>query len=142
MNMKTIAIALGTAATALATVASAQVYYNANPRADWRVDSNSECYNPRAGHFEQVRPGEYQDDLDMSRCRVIGGERYANRYDNRYDNNPFDNRYENRVQRDSREECWNHRARTFEQVRPGERQDDLDYGRCRLIAGERYYRYR
>lgn len=140
--MKTIAIALGTAATALATMASAQVYYQPQARA---VDFNSECYNPRAGQFEQVRPGEYQDDLDMSRCRVIGGERYANRYDSRYDNNRYEydtNRYENRVQRDSREECWNHRARTFEQVRPGERQDDLDYGRCRLIAGERYYRYR
>lgn len=133
--MKTIAIALGTAATALATMASAQVYYNPQPRADWRVDSSSECYNPRAGQFEQVRPGEYQDDLDMSRCRVIGGERYDHRYrDNRYD--------DSRVRRDSREECWNHHARTFEQVRPGERQDDLDYGRCRVIASERYYRYR
>ena len=137
--MKIIAVALGTAAIALATMASAQVYYHPYART---VDASSECYNPRAGQFEQVRPGEYQDDLDMSRCRVIGGERYANRYDSRYDNNPYDNRYENRVQRDSREECWNPRARTFEQVRPGERQDDLDYGRCRLIAGERYYRYR
>ena len=28
-----------------------------------------ECWNPRAGHFERVRPGERQDDLDFSRCR-------------------------------------------------------------------------
>jgi hypothetical protein len=28
-----------------------------------------ECWNPRAGHFEDVRPGERQDDLDFSRCR-------------------------------------------------------------------------
>jgi len=29
----------------------------------------SECWNPRAAHFEGVRPGERQDDLDFSRCR-------------------------------------------------------------------------
>jgi hypothetical protein len=126
--MKTIAIALGTAATALATLASAQVYYNPYPRVDLR-DSASECWNARAGRFEQVRPGEYQDDLDTSRCRAIGTA-----YDSRY--------YDNRTYRDSHEECWNPRARAFEQVRPGERQDDLDYGRCRVISGERYYRYR
>jgi len=28
-----------------------------------------ECWNPHAGHFEGVRPGERQDDLDFSRCR-------------------------------------------------------------------------
>ena len=126
--MKTIAIALGTAATALATMASAQIYYNPYPRYDIPAAA-SECWNPRAGHFEQVRPGEYQDDLDMSRCRVIGAT-----YDNRY--------YDNRVYRDAREECWNRHARTFETVRPGERQDDLDFSRCRLISSERYYRYR
>lgn len=131
--MRTIAIALGTAATALATMASAQVYYNPYPRVDLR-DSASECWNPRAGRFEQVRPGEYQDDLDTSRCRAIGSA-----YDNRY----YDNRnYDNRVYRDSRQECWNPRARTWETVRPGEQQDDLDYGHCRTISGERYYRYR
>lgn len=137
--MRTIAIVLGAAATALATLASAQVYYSPYPRIDLR-DSASECWNPRAGQFEQVRPGEYQDDLDMSRCRAIGGSYYDNRsQDNRYQ----DNRYQdNRVYRDAREECWNHRARTFEQVRPGERRDDLDYGRCRVISSERAYRYR
>ena len=125
--MKTIAIALGTAATALATMASAQVYYNPYPRIELR-DASTECWNPRAGHYEALRPGEYQDDLDMSRCRANGAvERY----------------YEApRVYRDTREECWNRHARTFETVRPGERQDDLDYSRCRLISGERYYRYR
>ncbi len=30
-----------------------------------------ECWNPRAGHYEGVREGEYQDDLDFSRCRLI-----------------------------------------------------------------------
>jgi hypothetical protein len=87
-------------------MASAQVYYNPYPRST--ACPRSECWNPRAGHYEQVRPGEYQNDLDRSRCRVIARALYDNRY------------YDNRVYRDSREECWNPRARTFEQVRPGE----------------------
>ena len=32
-----------------------------------------ECWNPHAGHFEGVRPGEVQNDLDFSRCRPRGG---------------------------------------------------------------------
>jgi hypothetical protein len=126
MKMKTLAIALGTAATALATVASAQVYYNPYPRVEYTA--GTECWNPRAQTFEQVRPGEYQSDLDMRNCRAIPG------LENRY--------YEPRVYRDAREECWNRHARTFEAVRPGERQDDLDFSRCRLVSSERYYRYR
>ena len=35
-------------------------------RGDW------ECWNPHAGHFEGVRPGEVQNDLDFSRCRPEG----------------------------------------------------------------------
>ena len=30
-----------------------------------------ECWNPRANHYEGVRPGETQDDLDFSRCRRL-----------------------------------------------------------------------
>jgi len=30
---------------------------------------NMECWNPRARHYEQVRAGETQNDLDFSRCR-------------------------------------------------------------------------
>src|SRR5947209_6054331 len=30
-----------------------------------------------------------------------------------------------------RQECWNPHARHFEAVRPTERQDDLDFSRCR-----------
>jgi hypothetical protein len=120
--MKIPAIAVGALFATLAGTASAQVYYerpyNSDPnwgaRADWR-DARDECWNPRAGHFEQVRPGEVQNDLDFSRCRAIGG---------RY--------YERRVYRDSRQECWNPRAGHYEEVRPGEDQGDLDFGRCRL----------
>lgn len=34
-------------------------------------------------------------------------------------------------------ECFNFRARTYEAVRPGEYQDDLDYDRCRPARGWR-----
>jgi hypothetical protein len=125
--MKTIAIALGSLLAAAATAASADVYYRSYsydpyyaPRGEIVIDSRSECWNPRQGHFERVRPGERQGDLDFSRCRLIG-----------------DRIYESRVYRQAREECWNPRQGHFEQVRPGERQDDLDYGRCRVITEER-----
>ena len=38
-----------------------------------QYDRARECWNPHAGHFEEVRPGERQDDLDFSRCRRRGG---------------------------------------------------------------------
>lgn len=38
-----------------------------------------ECWNPHAGHFEGVRPGDRQDDLDFSRCRPKAGY-YARPY--------------------------------------------------------------
>ena len=84
------------------------------------IDANSECWNPRAGHFEQVRPGEVQNDLDFARCRGIGG---------RYVDN---SRYEHRYYSGSRQECWNPRAGHYEEVRAGEAQGDLDFGRCRV----------
>ena len=93
---------------------------------DWRdrpVPSGAkyECYNPRAGVFERVRPGERQDDLDFSRCHSVGGDWRHNRGS---DSGPY--------------ECWNPRARTYERVREGEVQNDLDFGRCRGTAPERY----
>ena len=82
-----------------------------------RYDRAQECWNPRAGHFEGVRPGETQNDLDISRCRPVGN--YRGRGDNRGSD------------RDVPRECWNAHAGHFEEVRPGERQDDLDFSRCR-----------
>jgi hypothetical protein len=48
----------------------------------WRDGRNSrlECWNPRARYFEGVREGEYQDDLDFSRCRVMGNGYYSRRW--------------------------------------------------------------
>ena len=128
--MKTIAIAAGALLASIATTASAQVYYERTytydpyygARAEFR-DARDECWNPRAGHFEAVRPGEIQNDLDFSRCRPIGSSRY-----------------ERRVYRDSgdptrgmQQECWNPRAGHYEAVRPSDYQYDLDFSRCRWI---------
>jgi hypothetical protein len=77
---------------------------------------SEECWNPRAGHFEAVRPGERQNDLDFSHCRIRGYSR--------------DN-----WRNDEARECWNPGARHFEAVRPGERQDDLDFSRCHPAGG-------
>ena len=125
---KTPAIAAGLLFATAAATASAQVYYERTytydpyygARNDWR-DGRDECWNPRAGHFEQVRPGEVQNDLDFSRCRGYGG-----RY---YDNGRY---YERRALRESRQECWNPRAGHYEEVRAGEAQGDLDFRRCRV----------
>ena len=121
--MKTLAIAAGALLASIAATASAQVYYertytydpNWGARAEFR-DARDECWNPRAGHFEAVRPGELQNDLDFSRCRPTGGRHV-----------------ERRSYRDSHEECWNPRAGHYEAVRSGERQYDLDFSRCRLV---------
>ena len=42
--------------------------YNRDERVSRRWD-NAECWTPRARHYEEVRPGERQDDLDFNRCR-------------------------------------------------------------------------
>jgi hypothetical protein len=130
--MKKIALTLGVLATAAAATASAATYYQTVD--NWPVvDGSQECWNPRAGHFEQVRPGEYQGDLDFARCRTSGyssGYTYEPRYEPRYESRYYyDDR---RAYRDSRQECWNPRARHYEEVRPGEMQNDLDYSRCRV----------
>jgi len=72
-----------------------------------------------------VRPGEVQNDLDFRNCRVIGYYNDEERADWRA----------RREYREAREECWNPRARHYEEVRRGERQDDLDYGQCRVFRG-------
>ena len=115
--MKSIAIAVGSVAAFLAASAFAQPYYNDRPASSGKY----ECFNPRAGVFERVRPGERQDDLDFSRCHGVGGDW---RYSRDRGSGPY--------------ECWNPRARHYERVREGEFQDDLDFGRCRGSAPEYY----
>jgi hypothetical protein len=94
--MKAIALAVGAALTAAASAASAQIIYErpyvyeARPgwgddRRTWRDERRSqrffevrnwrgiphECWNWRARVFERAREGEFQDDLDYSRCRPM-----------------------------------------------------------------------
>lgn len=121
--MRTIAMAVGSMIVAASAVAFAQgshsrdlgngVFIAAN-------DPQRECWNQGAGHYEAVRPGERQNDLDFNKCRFVGeGPRDVNRW------------------KSGGEECWNPHANHFEGVRSGERQDDLDFSRCRGIRNER-----
>jgi hypothetical protein len=92
-------------------------------RPDWH-SQDRECWNPRAGHFEKIRAGERQNDLDYSHCRP------ASYYSSRHSGGGSG--YRDGGYRDERpRECWNPRAGHYEGVRPGERQDDLDFSRCR-----------
>ena len=80
-----------------------------------QYDRPTECWNPGAGHFEQVRPGEYQNDLDYGRCRVINEYRGERRY---YRESP-------RVyyRNDQPVECWkctNHVSRTLSLPSPAQ----------------------
>ena len=125
--MKTKALAAGVLLAAAATGASAQVYYDRayayDPYNRYELRSGDECWNPRAGHFEAVRPGEIQNDLDFSRCRAAGNNRTYREYREYRDPRAYG---------DVRRECWNPRAGHYEEVRTGEFQNDLDFGRCRM----------
>ena len=123
--MKTLAIAAGLALFGAAATVNAQYYVYRDAPPAQVLSGNQECWNPHARHFEQVRPGDYQPDLDFSRCRMIGEAYYA----------------APRVAY-ARDECWNPRAGHFEAVRPGEYQGDLDFSRCRRIVEGDYYRWR
>jgi hypothetical protein len=107
----------------LATAAAVAVIAMA-PNAFAEDDSINYPYDPRSVAREQAR------------------EVYRNNYNYQYDNRYSDERYrDDRYARDDRYrndrwsrngyECWNPRARHFEGVREGERQDDLDFSRCR-----------
>ncbi len=111
--MRTIAIAVGSMLIAASVPAFAQDHGRNEP---YRAvaDQEKECWNSGAGHFERVRPGERQGDLDFNRCRFLGEEtRDARRWNS------------------GSQECWNSHAGHFEAMRSGERQDDLDLSRCR-----------
>ena len=62
-----------------------------------------------------------QNDLDFSRCRPAGNYRTYRDY------------RDYRAYNDYRRECWNPRAGHYEEVRSGEFQGDLDFGRCRVV---------
>ncbi|MFZ3323476.1 MAG: hypothetical protein WA190_13970 [Usitatibacter sp.] len=117
--MRTISIAVGSMMVAASFVAFAQDS-NGRDTGNWTrqtvADQARECWNQNAGHYEAVRPGERQNDLDFNRCHYIGE---SSRDEKRWNS--------------GRQECWNPRAGHFEAVRNGEHQDDLDFSRCRNI---------
>jgi hypothetical protein len=81
---------------------------------------------------------------------TVAREQWREAYRNNYGYSERDYRGRDDRWRDNRDgrgesrECWNPRARHFEGVREGERQDDLDFSRCRIVSerDDRYYRYR
>jgi hypothetical protein len=131
--MKTLAIAAGLALFGAAATVHADYYvYRDAPAPATVLSGNQECWNPHARHFERVRPGDYQPDLDFSRCRMIGETTYYEPAPA-----PAPGYYVERVPAPERvvgDECWNSHARHYERVRPGEVQNDLDFSRCRRIV--------
>lgn len=120
--MKTIAVTLGSIATAFAATALAQ-------------DNQTRNYPYDVERVERL------DALER-------GVPYT-RYDDPYTNELREQRRYYRDYRDYRGyrgdpgiECWNWRARTFERAREGEFQDDLDYSRCRAYSDGAYRTYR
>ncbi len=132
--MKTIAIAVGLALAASAATALAETDRNfpydpdAVAQQQWREAWERE-HNDRWNE-ERLREDRYYHDY-----RAAPAYGYGNAY---------------AYGRDASWECWNPRARHFENVREGERQDDLDFGRCRIAGtggvqpypGYRGYGYR
>ncbi len=100
--------------------------HSGSGRPEWHTQER-ECWNHGARHFERVRSGERQDDLDFTHCRPIT---YRSKYESDYRDGP---RYGSTYRGERPRECWNPRAGHYEGVRPGERQDDLDFSRCRYL---------
>ncbi len=103
--MKSMALALGTLATVIAPAVLAQEYYD--ERGDVRM--------PQYERQEWDTSRYYRDNSRDFRYR-----------DDRWNDSRRD-------YREGQYECWNPRARHFEGVREGERQDDLDFSRCRGV---------
>jgi hypothetical protein len=125
--MKKLAIALGTLAVVALPSAFAQDNsdraFPYEPGAVQRQQQLENYYGPYAVPQDRAHlsnPGNlpwYEDPRTDGRYQGMLRDRQM--YDDR-----VRNRWEN-------VECWNPRARHYESVRPGERQDDLDFARCR-----------
>jgi hypothetical protein len=134
--MKIIAIVSATFVAMCALAASAQYPGRWTPR----EYLGYECWNSHANHYETVRPGPLQGDLDFSRCRPAEGSPYGaqslpppayaypEERGTRYA--PGYGGYRQGVPPVGYE-CWNSNAGHYESVRPGPPQGDLDFSRCR-----------
>lgn len=117
--MRTIAIALGSFATVFAATALAQ-------------DNQERSYPYDPERVERQQEREARGDYRRNDARDM----------RRYDD-PYTNELRQQYYRGAPGvECWNWRARTFERVREGEYQDDLDYNRCRAYDDGAYRNYR
>jgi hypothetical protein len=133
--MKTLAVALGTLAVVAAPLALAQDNsdrsYPYDPAAVQRQQQLEKYYGPYvpADRAHLSPPGNqpwYEDPATDGRFTTpdYGLRQRDYGYSRQYRDDRFSRRWDNA-------ECWNPRARHYEEVRPGERQDDLDFSRCR-----------
>jgi hypothetical protein len=114
MNKRSVLLAAGLALCSAAAMAEG--------------DANTP-FDPRWAAQEQAREAR----INEERADVYNSQRYGDRYAP-----PAYNVYRDAAG----QECWNPHARHFEAVRPGERQDDLDFSRCRSQNGYGERRWR
>lgn len=127
--MKTLALAIGTLATVAASAAFAEGEgnYPYDPAAVQRQQQLEQRYGPYAVPQDRAhlsppnKEGPWYEEPTTD-GRFTTPDYYSRSYSRRDD----------RFQRWDNRECWNPRARHYESVRPGERQDDLDFSRCRV----------
>jgi hypothetical protein len=132
--MKAIAIAVGTLATVVAPAVLAQDNFPYDPTTVQRQQQLEQRYGPYSvpqdrAHLSNPnnRPWYEEPSTDGRYTHPDGyGFGYGYGHGNAYG-------FQRDYRRDRREgmECWNPRARHYEEVRSGERQDDLDFTRCR-----------
>ena len=135
--MKAIAIAVGTLATVVGTAVLAQDNFPYDPKAVERQQQLEQRYGPYAvpqdrAHLSNPdnRPWYEEPGTDGRYTHPDGyGFGYGYGHGRIYGQRDY---RDSRVRRDNME-CWNPRARHYEEVRPGERQDDLDFARCRSL---------
>ena len=129
--MKAIAIALGTLATVVAPALAAQDNFPYDPHAVKRQQELEQRYGPYAVPQDRAHlspPGNRPWYEEPSTFTPPDSARFGYGYGP----NAYGYRRDERVTRRwDNTECWNPRARHYEAVRPGERQDDLDFSRCR-----------
>jgi hypothetical protein len=117
MNKRSILLASGLALLSAAAMAEG--------------DANTP-FDPRWAAQEQAREAR----INEERAGVYDAERYGDRYAPPVYNGHRDSY--NAFREPAAQECWNPRARHYESVRPGDRQDDLDFSRCRSQDGRRW----